>query len=131
MQHLAVPAFIENVAVAVGADHRAGMDPHAVAEDRSRIKDHLGEQANVFPEASLAGEVVSAHEHGARADPHALADQAMRPDVRRGINLRRGDDPRGGINARGERLRRKERREQPRQRHAGIGDAGSAPGSSK
>ena len=113
-----MPPLVERIAVAVRADDRAGMDDDAVADAGLRVNDDVGKQAHVIADLAVPAEVVAAQQHGASAQFGPRANHAVRPDVRRGINLGRGGDARARMNAGGRLVRRKEERE-----HPGDGDA--------
>src|ERR1035438_6742112 len=89
LQHFAVAALVEHVAVAVRSDDRAGVDADPMTDLRPRINNDVWEQAYVVANLTVPADMVAAHEHGTRAEPHACAQHAIRPDVCRGINLRR------------------------------------------
>jgi hypothetical protein len=113
LQHFAVAAFVENITIAVGADDSAGVDADAMTDLALRINDDIGKEANIVAELAITADMVASHEHGADAQPHTLADDAIRPDVRRGINLRRRGDVRAWMNAGRVLVGRKKDRQQP------------------
>ena len=78
---------------------------------RAFAEDDVWKNARICADAGAGEDVVAAHEHGARADGDALADDAVRADVRAGIDLRGVGDACACINARHEVLRGMEKRE--------------------
>ncbi len=123
LQHLAVAALVEHVAVAVRADDRAGVDADTMTDLRPRINHDVWEQAHVLANLTVPADMVAAHEHGTRAEPHARAQHAIRPDARRGINLRRGINHRARMNAGRLLVRREKERQDPGHGHARVSHA--------
>ena len=101
LRHFAMDAGVENIAKTVGPDHRAGMDPHALADLCLIIQDDVREKAGSRPQWR------SRRRDGCRrarptrgADFDFLANDAIRPDMGAGIDLRRGRHDRRGMDAR-------------------------------
>src|ERR1039458_3368291 len=67
LQHFAVAALVEHVAVAVRTDDRAGVDADPMTDLRPRINNHVWEQAHVVANLTGPADMVAAHEHGTRA----------------------------------------------------------------
>ena len=89
-----------------------------------RVNHHIREQAYVVTNLAISPNVIAAHEHRARAELHARANDATRPDVRGIINLRRGRNVRARMNALRRFIRRKKDRQQSRDSDAGVGYRG-------
>ena len=121
--HLAMDAVIEHVAEAIRADDGAGVDAHAVADLGAGIERDVGEEVDVLAEQAVGADVVEALQHRARADPHLLAQDAIRPDVGGRINLGAGRHNRRGMDAGGEGRLGKEQREDFGKGDAGVGHA--------
>src|ERR1700722_19507745 len=92
LQHLAVTAFVEHITIAVRADDGASVDGDAMADLALRINHDIREQTYVVTDLAIAADMIAAHEHRMRAQPHPRVDYAIRPDMRCGINLRGGGD---------------------------------------
>ena len=120
LQHFAMAALVENIAVAVRADDRAGVDADAVSDLRPRINDNVGEQANVVTNLAVAADVVATHEHRPGAKPCACAHHATRSDMRRWINLRRTGNDRARMDAGRRLIRREKERQHPGHGHPRI-----------
>src|SRR5579871_1796876 len=123
LQHLAVAAFVEHVAVAIRANDGASMDSDAMANLGLRVDDDIGEQTCVVANLAVVTDVIPAQKCGTRAQSHTGADHAVRPDMRRGINLGRVGDDRARMNAwpkliMWEKDRQQPRYSDPRIRHA-------------
>lgn len=61
LKNFAVAAFVENVAVAVGADDGSGVDDDAVADLATVINNDVGEEACVSADLGVATDVIAAH----------------------------------------------------------------------
>src|SRR5208283_1890639 len=85
--HFPVHAVVGDVPKAVGPDDTSGMNPHAVADFRPGIEDHVWEQVDILAELAIGPNVVAAVQDGARADADFLAHHTLRTDVRRGSDL--------------------------------------------
>ena len=94
LRHLAVFAFIEDVAEAVRADDCAGVDTHAVADDRTRIERDVVKDDRALADLAADIHVNVPVQTGMFADGHALGDDAVRTDARGRMNLRRWRDRR-------------------------------------
>ena len=123
LRHLAMHALVLHVTEAVRADDRAGMDAHAAADLRLRIKGDVRKNVRVLAELRIGADVIAALQNGARADADLFADHAIRPDVRGGINLRGGRNDGRGMNARGINRVRKKQRQHPGESDARVGHA--------
>ena len=81
-------------AVAIRADHRAGVNGDAVADAGASVNDYVREKANILADLAIARDVVAAHENGARAQPDPGAQYAARANVSCRINFCRGGNDR-------------------------------------
>ena len=123
LENFAVPAFVEDVTVAVGADDGAGVDGNPVSNLGARVENGVRKEGHIVADLGVASNVVSAQEHGAGADPDARADDAAGSDVGGGVNLRGRRDARAGVDAKRGFVRRKERGQDAGDGDAGIGHA--------
>ena len=121
--HLAMDAVIQNVAEAIRADDRAGMDADAVADFSAGIERDVGKEVDVLAQQAIRANAVKGLQHGSRADPHPLAQDAIGPDVGRRVHLGAGWDDRRGVNAGGEGRLGEEQRQGFGKSNAGIGHA--------
>ena len=119
LRNFAVDAAVQHVAESVRADDRAGVDADAMADFRARINCHVRKQIHVVAELRIVADKIAALQNRVRANLHALAHGAMRPDVRRRINFRGFGDDRRRMNSGGEFRFREKQRER-----LGEGDAG-------
>ncbi len=81
---------------------------------------HVREQIHVFAELGIIAEKIAGLQNRIGADFHALADGAMRANVRGRINLRGGGDDRRRVDSSGEFLFGKEEREGLCKRDASV-----------
>ena len=78
------------------------MDADAVSDLRARINRDVWKKIHVVAKLRIVADKISGLQNGTRADFHALADDAMRPDVRARINLRGFCDDGARMNSCGE-----------------------------
>src|SRR5258706_2103927 len=117
--NFAVDAAVGNITNPVRADHRPGVDANALADFRARINGDVREKIHVITEPGIIADKIAALQNRARADAHAFADDAMRPDMGAGVNLRGGCDDGRRMDAGSGFLFRKKQQE-----HLGKGDPG-------
>ncbi len=99
------------------------MDADAVADLRARIKSDVGKQVHVLAELRIVADGISGLQNGTRADGHAFADDAMRPDVRGRVNFCGRRDDGGRMDSCGEFLLGEKQRDGLGGSDAGIGHA--------
>jgi hypothetical protein len=87
LRHFTVSAGVKHIAETVRTDHRAGVYSHALAKFRARIKRDVGEQHDLLAQSAIRSDEIAAMQGDARSDPRSFADNAVRSDVRGGINL--------------------------------------------
>ena len=75
LRHLDVPAVLEAVAEAVGADHGVGVDDDAVAEDGAVVEHGVGIQSHVVAEPAVAADDRAGVNAAAGAQDAAFADR--------------------------------------------------------
>ena len=90
LRHFAMNAAVLHVTKTVRANHRVGVDAHALADFRARINRHVRKQIHVVAELGVVADEIAALQDRPRTDLHALANDAIRTDVRARINLRAG-----------------------------------------
>src|SRR5262245_13704794 len=60
LRHLAVDAFVEDIAKTIRTDDRSGVDADALANVRARIKRDVWEQVRLFLQPAVVSNVVAA-----------------------------------------------------------------------
>ena len=104
-------AAVQNIAVAVRADDGTGVDADAIADLSARINRDVRKQIHFLAELRIIADKISGLQNGTRADFHALADDAVRPDVRCRVNVRGCRDDSGRMNSGGKFVFGKKQRE--------------------
>src|ERR1043166_6786436 len=78
------------------------MNANPISDLRARVNNRIWKQARVLAKLCIVSDVISAEQCRARANLHALTDDALRTDVRGRIDLRRLRNDRRGVDARGQ-----------------------------
>ncbi len=91
-----------------------------LADFRARINRHVRKQIHVVAELGIVADKIAALQNRIRANFHALADDAMRSDVRGRINLRGLRDDRRRMNSGGKFLFWEKQCQRLGERDAGV-----------
>ena len=101
LRNLAAKTAVKNVAKTVRTNHRAGVNADALADLGAGIKRDVRKQIRFVTEHRIRADGIAGLQNHLRAQLHAFAHDAMRPDVRRRINLCPGRDHGGWMDAGG------------------------------
>ena len=112
---------IQHIAESIRADHAAGVNAHALSNLGARINGHVGKQVRALAEDGIGAHKSAGLQHAVGAKLHALFHRAVRPDMRRGINLCAGRNDGGGMNARRKAGFREKHAQRPGKRHPRVG----------
>ena len=99
LRHLQPLAMVHGDAEAVGAQHRAGMHQHPLAEAHAHHQGDPRDQLAAFADLAVLADHAAWSEHGAGGDAGARAHHHQRADMRAGIHHRGGVDHRRGVDA--------------------------------
>ena len=120
LRHLDPAAGVHRQAETVGAEHRAGMDQHALAEADAPDQGDARDQFAAFADLAVLADHAARADRGAGVDARAGADGDERTDMRARIDFGVGSDDRTGMDAGPQRRRRLEQCRDPRERDVRI-----------
>jgi len=123
LRDFAVLAFVHDVTESVRADDTARVDADAFANLGAGIESDIRKKVYVLGQLATRADVVTALQDGVTSNLDALADNAVRPDVGRGIDFCRGSNHRTRMDAGGQSWFRKEKPHDPGKGHARVFDS--------
>src|SRR5690349_15766684 len=107
---------------AIGSNHRARVDPDAIAYFGSRVDRHVWKEYRIFSQPAFGADVIAAMQRCSSSDSHVAANHTMRTYVSRRINLSSRCDHRGRMNARRKHGLGKKHPEDTRKGNTGVPD---------